>query len=96
MEFAAAGFVLIVSVLLAYQFSKGCTRKKKYVIWGVTTMFIIAPGLSWLVSMGYGLMEQNGWAGVALLGILFPLMFLIGLVLFLIGIFSKKDAVRSI
>ncbi|MFP8782568.1 hypothetical protein [Planococcus plakortidis] len=96
MEYAAASGILLVSLLLAFQFSKGYSRKGKYIIWGITTMFVICPLFSWLISMGYALIEENGWAGVALLGILFPVTFTIGLVLLLIGIFSKKDTVRRI
>ena len=96
MEYAAASGILLVSLLLAYHLSKGYSRKGKYVIWGITTMFVICPLFSWLVSMGYAHYERSGWAAVAMLAILYPSTFIIGLVLLLIGIFSKKDTVRRI
>lgn len=96
MEFLAASGILLVSLLIAYQFGKGYSLKGKYIIWGVTTMFVICPLFSWLVSMGYAHYERNGWAAVAMLAILYPSAFITGLVLLLIGIFRKKDAVRRI
>ena len=96
MEYAAASGILLVSLLLAYQLGKGYSQKGKYIIWGVTTMFIICPLFSWLVSMGYAHYERSGWAAVAMLAILYPSTFIIGLVLLLIGIFRKKDTVRRI
>lgn len=96
MEYAAASGILLVSLLLAFQLGKGYSRKGKYIIWGITTMFVICPLFSWLVSMGYAHYEQSGWAAVAMLAILYPSTFITGLVLLLIGIFSKKDTVRRI
>ncbi|MEZ0481179.1 hypothetical protein [Planococcus sp. SSTMD024] len=96
MEFLAAVGILLVSLLLAYQLGKDYSRKGKYIIWGITTMFVICPLFSWLVSMGYAYYEQSGWAAVAMLAILYPSTFIIGLVLLLMGIFRKKDAVRRI
>ena len=96
MEYLAASGILLVSLLLAYQLGKGYSRKGKYIIWGVTTMFVICPLFSWLVSMGYAHYEQSGWAAVAMLAILYPSTFIAGLVILLMGIFRKKDAVRRI
>lgn len=96
MEYLAASGILLVSLFFAYQLSKDYSRKGKYIIWGITTMFVICPLFSWLVSMGYAHYEQSGWAAVAMLAILYPSTFIIGLVLLLMGIFRKKDAVRRI
>lgn len=53
-------------------------------------MIVIAPLLSWLIAIPYGISEGDGFAAVGLLIILFPILFLSGLVTLLIGIFKKN------
>jgi hypothetical protein len=89
LEIVVGLIFLILAPGLAYIFTKGKTKKKKYIIWGITTMVAIAPCLAWTISIAYTMIEGNPWAGIALLAILFPLLFIIGLILLLVGIFKK-------
>jgi len=91
MAILVAVIIVIVAMVIAYQSSRGKSQKRKFIVWGLTTMVAIAPFLSWLVSIGYANIEGSGWAGVALLSIMFPLLFLFGLAILLVGIFKKKD-----
>lgn len=72
--------------------SLGKSNKKKYIIWGITMMLVIAPLFSGVVSILYGRYAGEGFAAVALMMVMFPLLFLTGLVLLLLGILKKGKA----
>ncbi|MCH4827675.1 hypothetical protein [Planococcus halocryophilus] len=94
--FTFALLVLIVGLMSAFFISKNQDKKIMKIIWGVTLMIVVAPLFSWLVSQLYGIYEKSGWAAVALSAILFPVIFLFGLIVLLTGVFQKlKDKVRS-
>ncbi|WP_230874957.1 hypothetical protein [Lysinibacillus cavernae] len=63
----------------------------KYIIWGITILFIISPLLSWVVSILYGIHKGDGFAAVALLMVMSPFLFLVGLVTLLLGVFKKVN-----
>ncbi|WP_214484716.1 hypothetical protein [Bacillus sp. SM2101] len=89
---AIALIILTFTLIVAYKLSHRKSKKKKYIIWGITTIVLIAPLLSWVVSILFAIRVGDGFAGVALLMVMFPLLFLIGLVILLIGIFRKRKA----
>ena len=91
MAIVVATIILTVALTIAYQLGKSKSKKRKYIVWGVITMFAIAPLLSWLISMIYASIEGTGWAGFALISIMLPTLFLSGLVILLVGVFRKKD-----
>ncbi|MFF3099892.1 hypothetical protein [Viridibacillus arvi] len=64
--------------------------KKKYIIWGLVTMFIFTPFVGWLISIAVAIAVGDGFAGVGMLMLLLPSFFIIGLILTLIGIFKKS------
>ena len=82
--------ILIVSLAIAYQLSKGKLKKRKYLVWGMTTVLAIAPLFSWLVGIFYGRSVGDGFAGIGMMLIVFLVTFLIGLITILIGIFTKE------
>ena len=86
----AASIVCIVLVVAAF-LSKGATIKFKQIIWGIVTMFVIAPLLSWLIGMSYGIYVGEGFAAAGVMIILFPILFIVGLALLLIGILKKDE-----
>lgn len=92
MAFGIAILILFIGLALALHFSKGKTKKRKYIVWGITTMLVIAPLLSWLISISYGISVGDGFAAIGLLMLLFPLIFLVGIILLVVGAFSKKQA----
>ncbi|WP_260982693.1 hypothetical protein [Lysinibacillus fusiformis] len=79
--------VLIVSIVFIICIGK--SKKTTLIIWGITIMLVIAPLFTWVVSILYGIKEGDGFATVGLMVILFPILFLIGLVILLIGAFKK-------
>lgn len=81
---------LILGVVVALFTSKNKPKKAKMMICGLTLMIVVAPLFSWLVSQLYGIFEESGWAAVALSAILFPVIFLVGLIVLLTGVFQKK------
>ncbi|MGE1194414.1 hypothetical protein ACQJ18_06930 [Priestia megaterium] len=64
-------------------------------MWGTTTILIIAPFFSWAVSILFAISQEEGFAGVALMMLLFPLFFLVGLVVLLIGFLKKERTIKS-
>lgn len=83
---------LIGVVAIVFLVNKKRSKKTKIIIWGTTLMIVIAPLLSLSASKIYALIEEDGWAGIALVSILFPVIFLIGLITLLIGVFWKEHA----
>ncbi|WP_234402386.1 hypothetical protein [Oceanobacillus damuensis] len=83
---------MAVIIILAFIGSKDRQEKWKYIIWGVTTMIAIAPLSSFIIAIIYAIYVADGFAGVAVLGLLFPVFFLVGLVVLIIGIYK---AVKS-
>ncbi|UZM97598.1 hypothetical protein OL548_21060 [Lysinibacillus sp. MHQ-1] len=79
--------VLIVSIVFIICLGK--SKKTTFIIWGITLMVVIAPLFAWVVSILYGIKEGDGFAAVGLMVILFPFLFLIGLVILLVGVFKK-------
>ncbi|MDN4494331.1 hypothetical protein [Ureibacillus aquaedulcis] len=92
----AFGIVIIILVLAlgtAIYFSLGKSTKRKLIVWGITTMLAIAPFFTWLGSIGFAIYVGDGFAGMGLMVIMFPILFLIGITLLLIGIFIKPKQI---
>ncbi|MGG1366294.1 hypothetical protein ABE322_10925 [Priestia megaterium] len=96
MAIGVALTVLVVGLMFASGLSQGKTAKRKYIVWGTTTILIIAPFFSWVVSVLYAISQEEGFAGVALMMLLFPIFFLIGLVTLLTKVFKKESVNKSI
>lgn len=96
MAIGVALTVLVVGLMFASGLSQGKSAKRKYIVWGTTTILIIAPFFSWVVSILFAISQEEGFAGVALMMLLFPFFFLIGLVTLLIGIFKKESMNKSV
>ncbi|MDD1511947.1 hypothetical protein [Priestia megaterium] len=96
MAIGVALTVLVVGLIFASRLSRGKTAKRKYIVWGTTVILIIAPFFSWVVSVLYAISQEEGFAGVALMMLLFPIFFLIGLVTLLTGVFKKESVNKSI
>ncbi|WP_256942361.1 hypothetical protein [Bacillus sp. OV166] len=45
--------MVILGSVVAWQFSKGKSTKRKYIIWGITIMVAIAPFLSFSIGLTY-------------------------------------------
>ncbi|MHA6252945.1 hypothetical protein [Oceanobacillus sp. CAU 1775] len=82
--------VAAIGAALAHYYSKDKSKKRKYKLWGLALIVFSAP-LS--ISMGYTLvfLAQNGWA-VGIVFYLFPIGFITGLVMLLVGIFRKEES----
>lgn len=91
MEIVVTTIILIAALAIAYQLSKSKSKKRKYIVWGITTMLAIAPLFSWIISITYASIEDSGWAGIALMSIMLPILFLAVLVILVVGVFRKKD-----
>lgn len=96
MAFFVGYGIAFVGALVAYQLSKGKTIKRKYIVWGITLMLIISPFLSFAIGLTYGFIIENGWAIAGTIMILFPIGFIIGIIMLLVGIFKKEETDVSI
>lgn len=88
MAFAVS--VLTISLIVAILLSRGQSMKKKYIIWGIATMLVIAPLFSWLVGILYGIHVRSGFAAGGLMIIMFPILFILGIILLVKGILKKE------
>ncbi|UFT99629.1 hypothetical protein KO561_01235 [Radiobacillus kanasensis] len=91
MAFAVGYGIALIGALVAYQLSAGKSNKRKYMVWGVALMLAISPFLSFAIGLTYASIVENGWAIPGTILILFPIIFIIGLIMLLIGIFKKKE-----
>lgn len=86
------GYVFaFIGALAAYHLSEGKSKKRKYIVWGITLMLVISPLLSFQIGLTYGLIIKDLWAVPATIIILFSIGFIIGLIILLIGVFKKKE-----
>ena len=96
MPFVVGYGVAFIGALVAYYLSKDKSKKRKYIVWGIALMLAISPFLSFAVGLTFGFIMKNGWAILGTIIILFPIGFLIGLIMLLVGIFTKKNKVESV
>ncbi|MFF2874709.1 hypothetical protein ACFVR2_00145 [Gottfriedia sp. NPDC057991] len=80
---------------LALVFTIRQSRKRKYIIWGIANLVVIGPFLSFAIGITYAIVKGDGWAGM-LMWVLYPIIFLIGLIQLIIGIFMKKSSDKNI
>ena len=90
MPFVVGYGIAIIGAIIAYRLSKEKMKKRKYIIWGIALMLAIAPFLSFAIGLTYAVIAENGWAAL-IMWYIFPIIFVIGLIVLLIGIFKKKE-----
>ncbi|WP_059170747.1 hypothetical protein [Bacillus sp. FJAT-27445] len=74
--------ILMAGIVFAVLQSNKKSKDKKLRVWGKTTMLIIAPFFSWLVGRLYAISEGSGFAMVGVLMIMFPILFVLGFILY--------------
>lgn len=89
MAIAVALGIVVLGVALAIHFTRGTSKKRKYIVWGIALMVAIAPFLSFAIGLLYAIIMRNGWAAL-IMWYLFPILFLIGVIMLIVGIFIKK------
>ena len=90
MPFVVGYGIAIIGAMIAYQLSKGKTKKRKYIVWGIALMLTIAPFLSFAIGLTYAVIAENGWAAL-IMWYIFPIIFVIGLIVLMIGIFKREE-----
>lgn len=80
-------FVIIIGVL-SYKNS----RRKKFIVWGIITMFVLAHVLPVIIANA---VATDYWGAAGIYIYLFIPIFLIGLIITLIGLFSRKQSNRK-
>ena len=89
MAFLFVFIILLIGVYLGFILTMKKSTKRKFIVWGLITIFIFAPFLGWLLGILFAIIEGEGFAGFGMMVILFPLFLIIGLILLSIGIFKK-------
>jgi len=89
MPFVLGYGIPIIGAIMAYRLSKGKSKKRKYIVWGIALMLAISPFLSFAIGLTYAIIVENGWAAL-IMWYIFPLIFMIGFVMLLAGIFQKE------
>ncbi|MGC9935351.1 hypothetical protein [Priestia aryabhattai] len=90
MPFVVGYGIAIIGAIIAYRLSKEKMKKRKYIIWGIALMLAIAPFLSFAIGLTYAVIAENGWAAL-IMWYIFPIIFVIGLIVLLIGIFKREE-----
>lgn len=83
--------IAFLGVVIAYLLSVGKSKKGKYKVWGIALMVPISPSISFAIGLTYAVMMENGWAAM-IMWIIFPILFIIGLVMLLVGFFKKEES----
>jgi len=81
--------IAIVGAYLAFLLSTGKSKKRKYIVWGIILMLLISPSISFAMGLSFTVITKSGWSALVMLYI-FPIIFLVGLILFFVGLFEKK------
>ncbi|MFJ7755874.1 hypothetical protein ACQKGI_21790 [Peribacillus muralis] len=90
MAFAVGYGIAFIGVFVAYQLSKGKSKKRRCIVWGIALMLAISPFLSFAIGLSYSFIVEDPWVAL-IMWYLFPIGFIIGLILLLVGIFKKKE-----
>lgn len=85
-------FIALIGAFIAYQLSVGKSKGLKYKVWGIALMLPISASLSFSIGLTYAVIVRDGWSALITVYI-FPIIFIIGLVLLLVGIFNKEEKV---
>ncbi|RLQ92303.1 hypothetical protein [Falsibacillus albus] len=70
------------------------SERKKLIVWGIVTMVVIAPILSFLLGIIFGVIVRSGFAAGGVMVIVFLITFLVGLITLISGL-SKKESVEN-
>ncbi|MGE7948106.1 hypothetical protein [Lysinibacillus sp. NPDC093688] len=90
MAFVIALIIVLVGLIAAFQLNEGRSEKGRYIVWGIIIMIAFAPFLSFLIGVLYGMMVRTGWTA-SIMMILFPIIFIIGLIILFLGIYKKNE-----
>ncbi|MED4455073.1 hypothetical protein [Metabacillus fastidiosus] len=77
---------LVLGLFIGFRLSNG-KSKKRNIIWGLSIILAIAPLLSVLLSIIIAFIAGDGWTGIAIVVIILPLFFFVGLGRLLAGLF---------
>ncbi|WP_432355822.1 hypothetical protein [Sporosarcina sp. A2] len=94
MAIAIGYLITILGVFTAYQFSEGRSKKQKYKVWGIALMLPISPSIAFSIGHTYAAIVRDGWS-VLIMFYIFPVIFLIGLIMLLVGFFMKEGQVHT-
>ena len=86
--------ITFLTISIASLLSIGKSKKAKYKIWGIAIMLPIALPLAYSIGITYSLIVGSPWATMLLL-YAFPIIFIIGIIILLVGIFNKDQAKQS-
>lgn len=85
------GYIIAFSgVLAASVISLDKPQNKKYMVWGIVLMIPISPAFAFAAGLSLAVIVGSGWGGM-IMWYIFPIIFIIGLVMLLIGIFKKEE-----
>ncbi|WP_226683219.1 hypothetical protein [Sutcliffiella horikoshii] len=83
---------IVITLILSICLGIFLTRKyenRVLIIWGLITMLSIAPFFSWIVAMLVAVNAGDGFAGVAIMWLMVPILFLIGVGMLGAGVYKK-------
>ncbi|MEK4628878.1 hypothetical protein MKZ17_11790 [Solibacillus sp. FSL R7-0682] len=77
-------FLLVLSFLLFHWLTKNRSKKVNRIVWSFVWILFMAPIVSWLFSFSIGILYKDGFAGIGMLILSFPISILFGLIVILL------------
>ncbi|MBD8027454.1 hypothetical protein ACH0B5_15145 [Ureibacillus sp. 179-F W5.1 NHS] len=82
--------ILVLAIILAVYFSRNKSAKRKFTVWGITTIVFVAPLLSWILGILFGMNKGDGFVGMTVMVYGFVFLMVIGFILLYYGIFKRE------
>ena len=86
--------ILIVAIISVILLSRGKKKKRKCLIWGIATILFIAPLLSWIAGILFGISVGDGFAGMTIMVYGFVFLEVVGFSILYFGIFNRENFKR--
>lgn len=84
-----AGLVMLVSIWLGVILTKGQSNTQKWIMWGLLLILGIGPSISWLLGVVSSVVFEDGFTGMATLIVTYAVLFIVGLLAIVVGLFKK-------
>ncbi len=84
--------IALLGVVIESIFSEGKSKRRKNQVWGIALMLPISPAFA--VGLTYAAIVNDPWSTLIIVYI-FPILFITGLVMLVVGIFKKEETVQT-
>lgn len=87
---------VLASVWLGLKLTKGRPTKQKWLVWGLLLLIVVGPSFSWLSGIGWGIIFEDGFAGMGMMIFTYAGFFVAGLVALVVGLLKKDEKIARL